>query len=92
LERNEDLDALAAKVREARDRYNEIERKNNEKNREDFYCVVVFRDSAQLTAFLKAVGLPDNRFQSGEQLATICGVFDKLKESAAAADTDPDHA
>jgi hypothetical protein len=82
IERNEKLDELADKVREARDRYNAIEDNNTDMNTVDFYMVVVFRDSNQRTRFLKAAKMPDNRYQSGEQLATMLGVFEQLSEAA----------
>jgi hypothetical protein len=84
IERNEKLDELADKVREARDRYNAIEDNNTATNAVDFYMVVVFRDTGQRDRFLKAVKMPDNRYQSGEQLATMLGVFEQLSEGAVA--------
>jgi hypothetical protein len=83
IERNEKLDELADKVREARDRYNAIEANNTDMNTVDFYLVVVFRDTAQRTNFTEALKLPDNRYQSGEQFATMLGVFDQLSKGAA---------
>jgi hypothetical protein len=83
LARNEKLDELADKVRDARDRYDAIEANNGNTNAVDFYCVVVFRDGGQLGNFLAALKLPDNRYQSGEQLATLLGVFDKLTQAPA---------
>jgi hypothetical protein len=78
--RNEQLNELASRVREARDRYNEIERKNGERNETEFYAVVIFRDSAQLSRFLQAAKLPDNRYQSGEEVARLCGLLEKITE------------
>ena len=83
IERNEKLDELADKVREARDRYDAIEANNTDMNTVDFYLVVVFRDSAQRTRFVEAAKLPDNRYQSGEQIATMLGVFEQLAERPA---------
>jgi hypothetical protein len=82
LARNEKLDELADKVREARDRYNAIEANNSDTNAVDFFCVLVFRDTPQMLNFLKALKLPDNRYQSGEEFATRLGVFDQLSEAA----------
>ena len=66
----EELNALAEKVREARDRYDAIKKgkTGGGADREDFYLVFVFRDSEDCTGFLAAAGLPDNRYQSGEWL------------------------
>lgn len=57
----DELNALAQKVRDARDRYDAIKASNGGKrDREDFYLVVCFRDTDDLTDFLAAAGLPDN--------------------------------
>jgi hypothetical protein len=81
-ERNEQLDELAQKVREARDRYNAIEEKNKSKNATEFYCLLIFRSSEQLNRFFEVAKLPDNRYQSGEEIASRLGVLDKLSEGA----------
>ncbi len=81
LERNENLDLLAQKVRDARDRYNAIESKNQDKGSDEFYCVVVFRSPEQLTRFLAAAGLDDDRYQSGEEIARLCGLLDRIGEA-----------
>lgn len=73
----EELNALAEKVREARDRYDAIKRSNGgRRDREDFYIVVCFRDTDDLTDFLAAAGLPDNRYQSGAELRRLMGLAD----------------
>ena len=55
----DELNALAQKVRDARDRYDAIKASNGGKrDREDFYLVVCFRDTDDLTDFLAAAGLP----------------------------------
>jgi len=82
IARNEKLDELADKVREARDRYDAIEANNTDMNTVDFYLVVVFRDTAQCKRFTDVLKLPDNRYQSGEQLAGLLGVLEKLGEGA----------
>jgi ParB-like chromosome segregation protein Spo0J len=74
VERDDPLDELAAKVREARDRYNQIQDSNEERENTEFYMVVVFRNGLQLSEFLKAGGLPDNRYQSGEEIMRLCGM------------------
>jgi hypothetical protein len=78
--RNEQLDELAQKVREARDRYNAIEQKNQNRNETEFYCVVIFRSSEQLSKFFELAKLPDNRYQSGEEIASRLGILEKLSE------------
>lgn len=71
----EELNALADKVREARDRYDSIKKSNGGKrDREDFYIVVCFKDTADLTEFLTSSGLPDNRYQSGAELRRLTGL------------------
>lgn len=76
----EKLDELAQKVRTARDRYNQISQSNADKGSTDFYMVVIFRDAGQLTRFLKEAGLPDNRFQSGEEILRLCGMTQKTEQ------------
>jgi len=60
-------------VEEAIDRLMEMDRAANEikaaafeRDREDFYMVVVFRDYASRKAFTDAHGLEDNRYQSAD--------------------------
>lgn len=81
LERNENLDLLAAKVREARDRYNAIESKNQDKGSDEFYFVVVGRSPEQVTAFFKLAGVENSRYQSLEELARICGLLEAIRET-----------
>jgi len=72
---SEELTALAEKVREARDRYDAIKKSNGGKrDREDFYLVVCFKDTDDLTDFLASAGLPDNRYQSGAELRRLTGL------------------
>jgi hypothetical protein len=73
LNRDDPLDELAVKVREARDKYNEISNKAAAADDGEFYIVVVFRDQNQVTEFLTKHKLPDNRYQSAEEL------MDKMK-------------
>lgn len=71
----EELNALAQKVRDARDRYDAIRQSNGGKrDREDFYLVVCFKDTDDLTDFLAAAGLPDNRYQSGADMRRLTGL------------------
>lgn len=70
------LDRLADKVREARDRYDAIRKNSQKRDQTEFYLVAVFRDEPDCSAFLKAAGLPDNRYQSGEDLRRLCGMLD----------------
>ncbi len=48
--------------------------RNGSGNTDDFYVVAVFRTYEQCEAFLEKVGLPNNRYQSGEEIATKMGV------------------
>lgn len=72
VDRNDPLDELANRVREARDRYNKIAEDNANRDDTEFYAVVVFRDGPALTDFLKRHGLEDSRYQSGEEFDRIC--------------------
>ncbi len=68
----EELNALGQKVREARDRYDAIKNSaGGKRDREDFYLVVVFRDTDDLTDFLERAKWPDNRYQSGAELRRL---------------------
>ena len=73
FERDDPLDALAAKVRAARELYDHMVSTAARKQAEDFYAVVVFRNPEQMTKFFEDAGLPDNRFQSGEEVMRLCG-------------------
>jgi len=75
------LDELAAKVRGIAAKYDEIRTKNREKNREDFYLVVVFRNAIDLDDFTAAAGLPMNRYQSGAEIRRLCGLSERSSES-----------
>lgn len=72
-DRGDALDELAEKVREFRDRYQALFARSAKRQSTDFYLVVVFRDAQQLNDFLKSHGLPDNRYQSGEELMRLLG-------------------
>lgn len=74
-ERGDALDELAEKVREFRDRYQELFKRSAQRQSTDFYCVVVFRDAEQLSTFLREHGLPDNRYQSGEEIMRLMGGY-----------------
>jgi hypothetical protein len=58
----QDRTFLEESVRDARDRYDAIEKKNQKGDEGDFYCVLVFRNTDQLSKFLQAAKLPDNRY------------------------------
>jgi len=70
-DRGDALDELAEKVREFRDRYQELFKRSAQRQSTDFYMVVVFRDAEQLSTFLQEHGLPDNRYQSGEEIMRL---------------------
>lgn len=75
VEREPDkLDELAQRVRDVKSRYDEIQKRGNSSNREDFYIVVVFRDAKDCTDFLRDTRLDDNRYQSGRELRRLCGL------------------
>ncbi|RZN30510.1 ParB/RepB/Spo0J family partition protein [Bradyrhizobium sp. Leo121] len=74
--RDDPLDELAAKVREARELYGSISERSAGRDNDNFFIVVVFRDEAQLTGFLQRAKLPDNRYQSGEEIMRLCNMVD----------------
>ena len=65
------LFALAEKVRTFSQEYTAIGEKNKNREQEDFYLVVVFRNADEVSAFLSKAGLNDNRYQSGEDFAAM---------------------
>lgn len=62
------LEALAAQMREARERYNQIKGAIRKRDDPDFY-LVVFAGVEERTAFLDMLGLPQNRYVDGSALA-----------------------
>jgi hypothetical protein len=70
------LEAFAARVREMRDAYDGVTSGQGNRNSEDFYMVVVFRNEAARDRFAAKHGLDSNRYQSGEE-------FDRLMTSSA---------
>lgn len=68
---SEKLLSLGQKIRESRDLYTEIAKKNASKNDDEFYCVMVFRSMVQRDEFLKLAELPKGRYQSGEEFMRI---------------------
>lgn len=65
-------ETLSAQVKEARARYENIQ-KSLGKNRdnEEFYCVVVFKDNDERTAFNALLKLEDNRYLDGKALTAL---------------------
>lgn len=68
-ERTSALNDLAEKVRESQRRYDEIVAKTSKRDSQGFLLVVVFQTPEECSSFLAARGLPDNRYQSGRDLA-----------------------
>jgi hypothetical protein len=80
LARNDNLDALAERVRAAQERYDTVKKDNKQNNSSEFYVVVVFRDGDQCGRFLELAELDDNRFQSGETIAAKLGLLEELQK------------
>jgi hypothetical protein len=72
---NGQLEAFAQRVREMRDAYDGVGKTQTNRNSEDFYMVVVFRNEAARDVFADKHGLDNNRYQSGEE-------FDRLMASS----------
>jgi hypothetical protein len=47
---------------------------------ENFCIVVVFKDSDARDAFIKRAAIPDNRYQSGEDIKRLCGFVEEFGE------------
>jgi hypothetical protein len=46
-------------------------------DRDDYYLVVVFRDTAHRTEFLTGLGMEDNRYQDGRRLQALLQGLEK---------------
>lgn len=69
LDTFEALDAVAEKVRAARDRYDALSEKMSSRDSEAFYIVVIFRDNETRDSVLDAMGLEQNRYQDARSLS-----------------------
>lgn len=67
----ETLTVMADKVREATQRYRDIDAAGAIKHGTEFYIVVVFEDEGDRTRFLEESGLDDNRYQSGTEIRRL---------------------
>lgn len=70
-DRSEDMARLGEQLRDIQDQYGKIAQRNDKKNSEEFYLVVVFEGEDELTEFIVKHGLPDNRYQSGRQIDSM---------------------
>ena len=66
--REDPLDDLADKIREARDRYDAANKTMSERRGSEYYLVVIFRNEAECSSFIGDYKLPDNRYQSGDDI------------------------
>jgi len=66
--REDPLDDLADKIREARDRYDAANKTMSERRGSEYYLVVIFRNEAECSRFIGDYKLPDNRYQSGDDI------------------------
>jgi len=64
-------DALAEKIRETQRKYEEVLNISGRRDTAEFYLVVIFRSTAEADAFIKEHELPDNRYQSADDLKRI---------------------
>jgi hypothetical protein len=67
-DRYEALLELGRKVREMEEAMTRITATRARKDETNFYVVVIARDAAEMTTFLADCGLPDNRYQSVDDL------------------------
>jgi hypothetical protein len=65
------LEEFAKKVRDARDLYDAMSKKGGNRDTDNFFIVIVFRSEQERTAFTEKHGLPDNRYQSGDDIARV---------------------
>lgn len=64
--------AMAEAVKATTDKYKEMVSKSFDKNDDQFYMVVVFKNHDARKAFCDAADLEDNRFQSAEDIIAMC--------------------
>jgi len=69
-----DIEAAEERYRLIRDQYDKIRGGNKEKNDTSYYMVVIFRDNADLVDFVASAKLPDNRYQSGQDIRALCAL------------------
>lgn len=68
-----ETNAMADALREIRNMYDKAAIKNKTAFDNDFYVVVVFRNSDHRTEFLAACNMDDNRYQDGRTLQALLG-------------------
>lgn len=79
---DEEYDELAKKIRETRELYSSIAEKSRKRDGDDFFFLAIFRNGADRDAFLEKAGLtPGTKYQSGEELARLCGI-ENFREAA----------
>lgn len=67
------IDALSDTLREAQARYLELSTKLQKREAIEYFIVVVFRDEADCSSFLKSADLPNNTYQSGRDIRRLTG-------------------
>lgn len=65
------VDELASRAREIQEQYDRMLENSKNKHTDDYYVVVVFRDAADCSRFIRQFDLPDNRYQSGETIRRL---------------------
>lgn len=81
LDHGDALDEFAERVRQMRDTYDKVKSGQSNRNSPDFYLVVVFKDEGKRDEFVNRFALPDNRYQSGEQLTELCLAADNFRKA-----------
>jgi hypothetical protein len=76
-----DIDELAQRLEVAKQSYEDVQTISQERDGEEFYIVVVFKDGADRTSFLTDLGMDDNRFQDGRTLRKLCAAAGSLPEA-----------
>lgn len=77
-----ELEELAEKLREAREKYEDTVSKSTKRDNDHFFIVVVFKDEDDRFEFLNALGLDDNRYQAGHELRRLFGVAQAESEKS----------
>lgn len=85
-DRADEMTLLAKQLAEVQGAYGSVRKSNKDKNSQDFYLVVVFKSKADCDGFIAHSRLPDNRYQSGEDIKVLAGMVD---EDGAPLDFDP---
>jgi hypothetical protein len=68
------LNELSSTLQKYRDQFDKIKGRSDDTNDTDFYFVVVFKNQRQRAAVAAALGVVDNKFVDGREVARLCDI------------------